>query len=151
MDIYKEYSIDEQKSTEGVWMNLKTKQPIVNSSELDEDGCVLLAPTSASNSAFRNLYNKKLNKLKRGFRSIDHIPLDIQDRATAETMAETIVLNWKNFKDREGKDIPYSRDMATKLLVSIPELRIELTELSTELEFYRQEEEDQDIKNSPTS
>jgi hypothetical protein len=149
MDLYKQYGSDKLKTEEGVWVSLETKD-LATEEQKKTEACVLLARSSNNNSHYRTELNKRMVKLRRGYRTIDKVPTDIQDGVIVETLGKCVLLDWVNHNDREGKPMPYSQKNATDLMQLLPEYRDDIADLSSDLDFYKENLEE-DIKNSPAS
>jgi hypothetical protein len=149
MNLFETYGSDKVKSEEGVWISLETKD-LATPEQRKTHSCVLLARASSVNSRYRTELNKRMMKLRKGYRSIDKIPLDIQDQVITETLAKCVLLDWVNHRDRHGKTIPYSEQNAVQLMTQLPEYRDDISDLSAGNDFY-QEDTEQDVKNLKAS
>jgi hypothetical protein len=74
---------------------------------------VLVAPWD--NAAYERALGKKIRKLPPGLRPDGAVEPQAFYRVMGEAMAETILLDWRNFK-AGGKDKPYDKDYARTLL-----------------------------------
>lgn len=125
MDIFESYATDEVAELEGRWF------PLTKSAK------VLVARTGNSN------YLKALRQRMKDSQ------IDSEDESTenealvtsliVETMAETILLGWKDLQYK-GKDLEYSKANA-KTLLEVKGFRKRINDISDKLESFRMREE----------
>lgn len=149
MNIFETYGSDKVKSEKGVWVSLETKE-LATPEQQKTEACVLLARSGASNKRYTTEYNRRLLKLRKGYRSTDKIPYEMQEQVVVETVAKTILLDWVNHRDRNGKAIPYTEKNAIELLRQLPDYRIDIEELASSIDFFQEDVKD-DIKNLKAS
>ena len=95
------------------------------------------------------VFQREFARLQAPYRKkIERGTLDpkIQLSIMCKAMAKGILLDWENVGS-EGQTIPYSREMAEKVLFNNSDLRDFVTEFSTDLENYVTEELE-DLGNS---
>jgi hypothetical protein len=126
---FSEYVTDHTLEEEGVWMRLRKG-----------DAEVLVA--RAGNSKHERLVERLRKKNGRGFRGED-LPREVEENIALEALSQTILLGWRGFEDDEGKEIPYSPEKARELLKLSRDFRLEVTQIATEMEVYRREEQEQ--------
>jgi len=97
---------DLQKEVEGVWVNFV--------------GIDLLI-ARARNSKYQEVLKKLVNPVRKDIRE-DKLEIEDFNKILDEVRAKTVLLDWKNLQDDEGKDIPYSSEMALKFFRD-PELK----------------------------
>jgi hypothetical protein len=132
-----EYKTDENLELDGVWVDLG-----------DTDKTQLLIARIGNPH-----FNRVLRAKMKPFRNLiqrDKLPVETQETMLTETMAETILLGWKNLK-RDGKDVKYSQSVALKLMSELKDFRELVTEVANSMETFRIEEEEEDAKNSKAS
>jgi len=107
----------------GVWTNF--------------DGSDLLIAHS-SNLRFQRTFTR-LHQPHR--KRIDNGTLDpkLGKELMCKAMADGLLIDWKNVVDGKGVDVPYSQDMAFKLLMNNHELREYVSDFSANLSNFRQE------------
>lgn len=79
---------------------------------------------------------KHLRKQNTGHRTYGKNLDDVSDEEVIELIADFILLDWKNLKDEDGKNLPYSRENAIRAL-KIKDFREEILEISMDRERYR--------------
>lgn len=71
-------------------------------------------------------YAKSLNVKTRSYRRGNKLATRLSDEKSLEIMrevyAEAIVLGWDKVVDRDGNEMPYSRENCIKLLTDLPDL-----------------------------
>jgi len=60
---------------------------------------------------------------------------------------QSVILDWKGFKDAEGKEIPYSREVAREFFTQVPEMFSELMELAGDLALFQDQEVEETSKH----
>lgn len=64
-----------------------------------------------------------------------------------ELYAECVIVGWKNVKDREGKDIPYNKENALKLINDLPHFFDEVIAYAGNYANFRDEKIEEVAKN----
>jgi hypothetical protein len=137
---FSEYLTDPTLEEEGVWVRLRKG-----------DAEVLVA--RAGNSKHEELVRRLRKKHGRGFRG-DELPQEVDDSIALEALSKTILLDWRGIEgpipgvcEDEG-DVPYSTDTARALLKLSRDFRLEVTQIATEMEVFRREEQEAGKKPS---
>lgn len=131
---FSEYLTDSTLEEDGVWMRLRRG-----------DAEVLVA--RAGNSRHEDLVRRLRKKHGRGFRG-DELPQEVEESIALEALSKTILLDWRGIEDDEGKEIPYSSEKARELLKASRDFRLEVTQIATEMEVYKREEQEAGKKSS---
>jgi len=127
MDI-NELKVDATLETEGRWV------------PISDDAEILVA----------RLYNPNFNRVleaKRkphGRRVLKDVKL--QERLFRETLAETVLLDWKGMTEG-GKPIKYSKETALRFLTDVREFANIVTAAADDLENFQKDEEEDDKGN----
>lgn len=120
-------------------------------SDIPEAGDLRLKVRGMNNSAYRELQNKLVAAIpfKRRRKGLS---ADEQERIQAKCLIETVLLDWENLRSGD-QTIPYSRDMAEKLITD-PDYRAfrDAVLFAAVTVGEAQEADDSDLeKNSATS
>lgn len=125
MDVFASYATDEVAEVEGRWF------------PLDKNTKVLVARTGNPNY---------LKAIRQRMKSAQ---IDIEDQSdeneklvaelVVETMAETILLGWKDLK-MKGADLPYNKANAIKVL-SVKGFRTRISSIADKLDSFKIKEE----------
>lgn len=112
----------------------------------------VLARAGGSNRKFSN----RLQALTRPYqRSMENgtMPEDKAAALMAQAIAETVILDWENVCDRDGKPMKYSPERAKTLLIELPELRTVILEEATKASNFiaSEVEENQDFSESTSA
>jgi hypothetical protein len=75
------------------------------------------------------------------------LPVAVSEQMLREQMAEAIIADWENVTDRDGNQVPYSKEAALKFLTDLPELSDELAQLCLNIDNYREGREGDITKN----
>ena len=73
------------------------------------------------------------------------------DSIFAEIYAKSIVVDWEGVNDPDGNEMAYSWENAKKLLVDLPLFFEEIKKVSGTMQTFRQEQLEDEAKNSPAS
>jgi hypothetical protein len=132
-----EFKTDDGLEVDGVWVDLG-----------DSDKTQLLIARIGNPQ-----FNRVLRAKMKPFRNLiqrDKLPVETQETMLTETMADTILLDWKNLK-LDGKVIKFSKAKALELMTSLKDFRELVTEIANSMETFRLDEEEEDTKNSKAS
>ena len=132
MSLYKTFGTDTDLETKGVWCEFPT----------NEDGTVpgfLLARMSSTNPKYQKAIEQIAKKHKQ------EIELDILSEATAKPVMlavflDHILLDWRNVQTEAGKNLPFNRANAEKLMKELPDLYTVLQDFAKRLSNYRKAE-----------
>lgn len=129
--------------TEGVWRDFPD--------DAGNEVRLLIARVGGSNNSFMKEFEKEIRPYRRKMKRKDTIDLDVQKEVLIRVMAKTVLLGWENVVDQTGKNVPYSVDMAIRLLTEVEEVFIFVNAEANELANYRVEEIEAEAKNSRKS
>lgn len=113
----------------------------------DEDTQFLVA--RKNNSKYKSFIskswrdNEKTLTSKRNYEQSDKLA----DGFMLEAVAVHLLLDWKGVIDSKGKDVPYSPDLAMKVLEEHDDLRALIEEYAENRENYIEEQASEDAKN----
>jgi hypothetical protein len=69
------------------------------------------------------------------------LPEEVGEAMMADVIAATILKDWKNIFDRDGKELPYSKEAAKKLLIDLPEFYRTIMNLANDVNNFKAAEE----------
>lgn len=130
MDINTAFS-DPKLETDGVWCSYR------------EGSEVLVARIGAPR--FQRMLDAKMRPHRRKEKA-GLLDSETENRVLCETMAQTVLLDWRGFKDGT-KDFPYSQEAALNLLLRSIDFRNDIAELAAVEDTFRAEELEDDSKN----
>ena len=131
----REYTFDMEKETQGVWIDIDTAT----------DAKVKVARFGTTR--YYQVYNQILQKIAPNPKSLTKEQQDeAAHKVLSESVAECILLDWRNFVTLEGTELPYSKEEALKLLSLDPFLDLILT-FSQQVERYHKYALDEAVKN----
>lgn len=88
-------------------------------------------------------FQRALSRLQQPYRrKLQEGSLDpkVNQELVCEAMAEGVLLGWRKVTTRKGEEVVYSKENALVLLKRDPEFRDWVTEVSTQIANYRDEE-----------
>jgi len=105
MDLFNEFAVDTDRLQGGVWRVFDTlSDRIVEEAEIGEEPAILLSSTD--NPKYQQILEQKMKPhiMKRGM----EVDRKVKERMIAETLAETVILNWRNWTVK-GQQMEYSK------------------------------------------
>lgn len=111
---------DENKQTDGVWVDFEGSQLLV---------------ASAQSTKFTKVLNRIQKKLARQIQQ----DASVANKAYLEAMAEAMLLDWKDVLDVEGNEVHYSKEVALQALTGDPELRDFVSNTAVDNDLYQKE------------
>lgn len=130
------YVTDGDKELNGVWYALDHMPP-------GKRGFGEVKVARINNKRF----NQKLREMQAAA-TVRGVKRGVQsDEDWVEIYAETILMDWRNFEDDEGEDLPYSQEAAKKALANKDFFR-DITTIAKTMEAYRVDQREEDVKNS---
>jgi hypothetical protein len=140
--LFKKYSTDKVKETEGAQVKLSDLQ--------NEDGTYPIFYLARMGKSNKN-YIKEINYLLDKHRTVDgEILVNDEDKSADELLdvfVKTILVNWENVKDLEDNNIPFSKEKAKELLKEMPDLYDRLNKEAARIENFSKELIESKIKN----
>lgn len=131
-DIKKEFGTDTQKEIEGVWID-----------DFGEGLKIKIA--RIGNPEYQKLFNRISKPHRKAIRR-GTLKDETAEKLLIQAMAKGIVLDWKGLSE-DGVEIPYSYENALRLLTDYKDFREQVTEVATEIEAFRTEDEEEAEKN----
>lgn len=123
--------------------------------KVEKDGIILqygdaefrVARAGASNTKFQKLLERKLKPYRRQLQ-MEMAEEKVIRGLMMEVYAETIVLDFKNVVDEDGKTpIPYSKENCLKLFQRLPDLFDDIREQSMKAALFRADIREDEAKN----
>ena len=128
MDLYKEFGTNKEKESgirveplPGIYFWIKR--------------------TGGSNKTYSEQATKRLRPYVQKFNSGKSIPLDTITDINQDLYVEYALTSWENVTDRQGNQLPFTKENAKKLLQELPELYAYLSEESSNLDNFKESED----------
>ncbi len=131
MDIKKNFGTSLIQEEQGAWI------------DIGEGASIKVA--RAGNKANRALLKRLVAPHKLALRH-DRVPDDVLEKITIETMAETILLDWKGIEE-DGRPLLFSRDNALRLLTDYKDFREQVSSFSNDLATFQADRLEAEVKN----
>jgi len=135
MDLKKEFGTDKEKEIDGKWF------PISDSAKL------LIA--RIGNPNYAKVFRRLTRPYKRAIRT-DRLPEEKSDEILIQTMAETILLGWEGLEE-DGVPVTYSTTEAVRMLTEYKDFRDMVSEIASEMEAFKVEDDEEAEGNSEAS
>jgi hypothetical protein len=134
MSLYSQFSTDKDAERDGVWL------------DYGPGGRIKIARAGGSNVR----YQKRLQAFSKQYRrqiDLEILEDEVAERELADIYASTILLAFEDVKDRDGQEIPFSRESARKILLDLPDLFADIRAQATNLALFRELEREEDAGN----
>lgn len=147
MDLYSTFAVDEERLQYGVWWVIAsdTEYFPVPEAEIGDRMAVLIA--SMHSPKYRKAIERRKKRLF--MRRSQEISDQEQERITNESIAEAVILSWKNFEIKDGH-VPYSQEQALEYLTKPAwvKLRMVLMAMIYDENVFKIQQEEAVLKNS---
>jgi hypothetical protein len=120
------YGTDKKKEVEGVWYDLGEDQPKFLLKRYHE----LNPQMQASQARHFKPYARQI--------SMGTLPIEKQYEILINIFLDTTLIGWKDIKDESGSDVPFSKEMAKKVLIQYPDLFEELKAFASKADNYKE-------------
>lgn len=117
------FATDQKLELNGVWRNVG-------------QGLRLLVARD-NNPEYLKAVRKAMAPYKSKFQR-DSLSVEESETMMSRIMADTILLDWENLEDDKNKKIKYTPDAAFEYFETYPEFKTLVTQLSSDVDFYRQ-------------
>lgn len=137
MSIWDMYETDLSKETEGFWH------------KVNKTISVKLARAGGANLSFTKAMEEKTREHRKRGGAFEGQKVDVElaTDLMKQAFAETIIMDWKGFTKKDGNPLAYSAKVAYDLMVSLPDLFVELRDAAGEAANYRIEDIQADVGN----
>lgn len=139
MSLFETFETDESVEKEGLFLNYGKNKD-------GTDICIKIARAGGANTAYHKAINRKMKPYSRQYQA-GVMDLEVQSRIVKEAFAETVVIGWEHVQERDGTEIPFSRENCIKLFERLPELFVDIQEQATKSTLFRNEVLEGDSKN----
>lgn len=134
MGLYEKFETNKDHETKGI--------------EIDYgDGIVIrVARAGGANKRFIKASEQFYRKYKRKI-DLNILPNDVAYESVIDMYASTVVLSWEGVTDREGNDLPCTKENVKKLFQDLPDLFTDVRDAASSHELFREHVNEQDAGN----
>lgn len=133
-NIYEKFGTDKQLEQEGIVLDYG-------------DGLELrIRRAGGSNQRFEKVTQQKFRKYDRLVKN-DLLETDQMREVMREVLAETVVISWKGVTDREGNELPFTKENCIQLFKDLPDLFDDVLEQSRKASLFKQTILEEEAKN----
>lgn len=139
MSLYSKFETDRSLEKQGIILDYGPNSK-------DQPIQIKIARAGGANDA----YLKRMEaKAKPHRRQIQHETVEraVLESLVKEVYAETVVLSWEGVEDRDGKELPFSKENCIKLFNDLPELYADIQEQAQSAALFRLSVREADAKN----
>lgn len=137
-NLYKEFGTDQDQERDGIWIEY--------GDEADGNYSIKLARAGGNNKRFAKVLERKSRPHRRKLET-NTASAGLAEKLLIETFAETVVLDWKNITDAEGKEFPFSKKNCIKLFTDLPDLFAMIRDEASAMVNFQQVGLEEDEKN----
>ena len=143
MNLYSQFQTDENLEKEGIWIQY-------GETDKGEPIRIKIARAGGQNIKF----TKALDHATKPYRKA--IQTNSLDAKTADSLyrnafIDTVVLDWVNVEDRDGKKMDFNKENCLKLFKDLPDLFNDLREQAANASLFREHVREEDLGNSGKS
>lgn len=135
--LYKQFATDTNIEKAGIDLQYGTpEEPII----------ITIARAGGANTA----YNRVLERVTKPYRrqiqtnTMEH---KMMQKLLMEVYAEAVVLKWDGVTDKEGNEIPFSKENCVNLFIDLPDLFADVKEQAESASIFRTEVLEDAVKN----
>ncbi len=139
MSLYSQFATNKDAEVEGVWVEYGA----------NEDGSIPAFKISRMSKANKK-YTKSLERATRPHRraiELETMNNDLAERLFMEVFVDTVLLDWKCIKQRDGEELEFCKKNALKLFEDLPELYDDLQEKAKKASLFRDETLEEEAGN----
>lgn len=131
---YAMFSSNADKEAAGIWKQIGATS-------------YLIARAGGNNEKFLKVVKDKFLPFQSAINS-DTLPKAVAKQLAVEAFVGTILLDWKNFVDRDGTELPFTKENALRVLTDLPELFTTLSKEAQSLANFQDQQLEEAAKNS---
>jgi hypothetical protein len=139
-NIYEVFKTNEQAENEGLWFGGYGQSPSGRKTRF------LLARMSRSNKAYTNavqrMHDEYGQQLEMG--TLDD---DTAFELMLDIFVNTVLLDWDGVADRDGNDLPFSKENAKRVLTDLPDLYADLNARANKRDYFLEKRKEEDAGN----
>ena len=139
MNIFDVFETNKNLETEGVWIDYELEGKVAFS--------IKIARAGGNNID----YLKSLETIGKKFNlQLKNDTLDAlsANKLMMEVYAEVIVKDWKNIKDKSGKELKCNKENIIMLFEKLPDFYKDIVEQAQKIATFRQKEQEENLGNS---
>lgn len=140
MSLYKQYETDSDIEKQGVLFDTGSTNSKGNAI------LIRIARAGGANDAYLKRMEVRFKPHQRALQA-NSMERKRIEALVRETFAETVVLGWENMEDRDGNELPFSKENCIKLFEELPDLFGDLQDAATKASLFRKEIQESSAKN----
>lgn len=139
MSLFKQFATNKEAEQDGIWVDFGP----------NEDGTVpgfKIARAGKSNKKWTKAVERatKPHRRQMDLGTLDNV---IAEKLMLGVFVDSILIDWRNVQDKDGKEIKLSKESATALFEALPELYDELSTNASKAAMFRDEALENEAKN----
>lgn len=123
--------------------------------KLEKDGIILdygdfklrIARAGGANRRYERLLEQRTKPIRRALQTDAPGLKRRVEPILREVFAETVVLGWEGVVDRDGNELPFTKENCIKLFEDLPDLFADVQEQATKMSNFRSEALEDEAKN----
>lgn len=102
---------------------------------------------ASANSSTNTKYAKHFLELAEKRASLELTTPEERAKSVRELYAECVLVGWDNVTDKDGKELPYSKENAVKLFNDLPRLFDKVYDLANDINTFKEKKREDIAKN----
>lgn len=139
MNLYKKFKTDSDKSENGVWVEFPVD-------ESNKNPAFLISYMAFSNKKYKKCFESRSRPFLRQI-EMKTLSNNKAQEIEMDVFIDSILLDWRNIHDENGKIMQFSRENITKLFTDLPELYEKVKEIAQDRELFLQTDFESSAKN----
>lgn len=140
MSLYNAYETDRKAETEGVHLQIGTNSK-------GEISTIRIRRAGGANQTFAKVFEIKSKPHRRLMDIPGALDQRVQERIMREVYAESVVVGWENIEDRDGNELPFTKENVIQLFTDLPDLFRVVVKESQDMALFRKEAREEEAKN----
>ena len=139
MSLFKQFATNKEAEQDGIWVEYGP----------NDDGTIpgfKIARAGKSNKKWAKSVERATKPHRRAM-ELGTMDNGLAEKLMQSVFVESILLDWRNVQDKEGKEIKLSKESATALFEALPELYDDLNDKANKAAIFRDEALENEAKN----
>lgn len=138
MSLYKQFETNKEAELDGIWVEIGDGE--------EAPAAFKIARMSKSNKRYTKAIEKATRPHKKAI-ELDILNENLAEKLMKDVFVSTVLLNWRNVKNREGNVMEFNKENALQLFKDLPDLYNLLEEQAKTASLFREAELEGNSKN----
>lgn len=139
--LYKQFATNKESETLGIWVEYQDDE-----TEQGKSPRFLVARAGGANTEYAKALERQVKPFRKQIQ-MGALPMKALERIQKQVFCETVLREWQNVTDAEGKPIPFNYENALKVMTDLPDLYEDLHTRANSMANFRDEVREGEAKN----